>query len=113
MLSLVSMNSVDLKTSRRGYSPWRASLCGLCFLLFSAVGHAGDQFDAEVRITPKGDSQIKEYRINGALYMIEVTPTKGPSYYLVDTDGDGVMETRRHNVEPDVLIPRWTILRWK
>ena len=82
-------------------------------LLFSAPGYAADQFDAEVVITPKNDSQIEEYRINGALYMIKVTPTKGPPYYLVDTDGDGVMETRRHNVEADVLIPRWTILRWK
>ena len=114
MLSLASMKNMDLNALVRDCEgSWlpRIALCGLLF--FSASGYAADQFDAEVRITPKNDSQIKEYRINGALYMIEVTPAKGPPYYLVDVDGDGVMETRRDNVESDILIPRWTLLRWK
>lgn len=69
--------------------------------------------EEEVVITPRSDERVKEYRMNNQLFMIEIIPTKGPSYYLLDTDGDGVLETRRYNVEPDVTIPRWVILRWK
>lgn len=69
--------------------------------------------EQEIVITPRSDERVREYRMHGQLFMIEVIPTKGPRYYLLDTDGDGVFETRRYNVEPDVTIPRWVILRWK
>lgn len=69
--------------------------------------------EEEVVITPRSNERVREYRMHGQLFMIEIIPTKGPRYYLLDTDGDGVLETRRYNVEPDVTIPRWVILRWK
>ena len=68
--------------------------------------------EPEVVITPLEGERVKEYRINGMLYMIEINPAKGPPYYLLDSDGDGVLETRRHNVETDVSVPRWVIFRW-
>lgn len=69
--------------------------------------------EQEVVITSRSGERVREYRMHGQLFMIEIIPTKGPRYYLLDTDGDGVLETRRYNVEPDVTIPRWVILRWK
>ena len=45
--------------------------------------------------------------------MIKVTPEKGFSYYLVDSDGDGRLDTRRNALEPNFLVPQWTLLRWK
>lgn len=41
-----------------------------------------------IRTTETGDT-VEEYRQNGRLTMIKVTPQRGPSYMLIDTDGDG------------------------
>lgn len=67
----------------------------------------------EVTITQQGDEVIKEYRISGRLYMIEVDPANGYPYYLVDTDGDGRLETRHVELTEDLLVPSWTLFRWK
>lgn len=67
----------------------------------------------DVTIVQGADRMISEYRIHGRLYMIKVTPKKGPPYYLVDTDGDGNLETRRSELTQDMLIPSWTLLEWK
>lgn len=69
--------------------------------------------EPQVTITQHEDEIIEEYRINNQLYMIKVTPRKGYAYYLVDTDGDGRLDTRKNELAEDVLIPQWTILRWK
>ena len=58
------------------------------------------------------DTVISEFRINGQLYMIRITPTKGVPYYLVDSDGDGQLETRWNDLAPNLLIPSWVLKRW-
>ena len=80
----------------------------------AASPHApqGD-LEPEVTITQNKDEIIEEYRINNQLYMIKVTPHKGYTYYLVDTNGDGRLDTRKNELAEDILIPQWTILRWK
>ena len=62
-------------------------------------------------IAPDKKTTIKEYKVNGQTYMIVITPKKGIPYYLVDTDGDGNLETR-HEIGPNILIPSWVIMRW-
>ena len=74
---------------------------------------AEDQgLEPEVVITPSKSNNIREYRVNGRLYMIEIVPQKGPPYYLVDMDGDGLMESRHGRGSANILIPRWTLLSW-
>jgi len=73
---------------------------------------SADSMEPEVVITPSDDKQIREYRVNGQLYMIEIKPSKGPAYYLVDMDGDGKMETRHVGADSNLVIPRWTLLKW-
>lgn len=73
---------------------------------------AKSSMEPEVVISPSEDEQIREYRVNGQLYMIEITPTKGPVYYLVDMDGDGLLDTRQGGTENELVIPRWTLLKW-
>jgi hypothetical protein len=68
--------------------------------------------EPEVVITPKEQGRVKEYRVNGQLYMIEIIPTKGVPYYLIDMNGDGLFESRRNQLEPNLAVPRWPILRW-
>ena len=68
----------------------------------------------EVNIIQREDKTIEEYRLNGRLYKIKVTPKNAPPYFLVDGDGDGSFETRRFesNLEPDLMIPQWVLFRW-
>ena len=68
--------------------------------------------EPEVTIIRRQDRTVEEYRINGELYMIKVTPTKGVPYYLMDTDGDGSLETQRNDLDPNILVPSWVIFRW-
>lgn len=68
--------------------------------------------EPQVTIIRRDGEIIEEYRLHGQLYMVRITPRTGPSYYLVDTDGDGNLETRSHELDPGLMIPAWTILRW-
>jgi Protein of unknown function (DUF2782) len=74
----------------------------------------GDQEDIEpeVRIIKGEDQTIEEYRVNGQLYMIKVTPKNAPTYYLVDSDGDGSLESSPSEIEPRLMIPSWVLFRW-
>ncbi len=74
---------------------------------------AGDEgIEPEVTIIHRRGRTIEEYRVNGRVYMIKITPRKGIPYYLVDTDGDGNLDTERTEIGPHLLIPSWVILRW-
>lgn len=66
----------------------------------------------DVTITRRAEDTVAEYRINGRLYMIKVTPKKGLPYFLVDTDGDGNLETRHNDLDPGIAVPSWVLLRW-
>jgi hypothetical protein len=68
--------------------------------------------EPEVTIIQREQDSIEEYRVQGRLYMIRVIPRRGVPYYLVDTDGDGNLETRRNQVGEDLLVPNWTLFRW-
>ena len=66
--------------------------------------------EPEVRIIQKGADKIEEYRINGLLYMIKVTPSIGFPYYLVDDDGTGNLK----QIDPArrIVIPQWVLMRF-
>ena len=80
-------------------------------LAAAVPGVPGDE-EPEVTIIQRDRDVIEEYRIRGQLYMIRVVPQRGVPYYLVDTDGDGNLETRRNEVTEDLLIPNWILFRW-
>ncbi len=71
-----------------------------------------DSIEPEVTIIRQEGRTIEEYRVNGQLYMVKVTPSRGPSYFLVDADGDGNLETRQNELDPKILVPSWIIFRW-
>ncbi len=71
-----------------------------------------EQIEPEVNIIQRDDKTIEEYRVNGQLYMIKITPKGAPPYYLVDTNGDGSMDSRSSDLEKDFPIPRWVLFRW-
>ena len=86
----------------------------MCFWVWVLPVSAADgpESSDEVVIGDDGDQVINEFRVNGQLYMIQVTPKKGPPYYLMDSDGDGDLETRRNELSPNLLIPNWVLKRW-
>lgn len=73
---------------------------------------SGEVIEPEVTIIQKEDTTIEEYRVNGNLYMVKVTPAVGPSYYLLDNDGDGKMETNMSEIYSDFVVPSWVIFSW-
>jgi len=55
---------------------------------------------------------VEEYRVNGQLYMMKITPTVGAPYYLVDDDGSGDMAMNRGFSGIEQRVPQWTLLSW-
>ncbi|MDR2240986.1 MAG: DUF2782 domain-containing protein [Zoogloeaceae bacterium] len=54
------------------------------------------------------EDKVEEYRINGRLFMIKVTPNHGTPYYLVDERGDGQM-IRQNSLDTGLRVPMWVI----
>ena len=72
----------------------------------------GQAIEPEVTIIHKEEAIIEEYRVNGRMYMVKVTPKVGPPYYLIDRDGDGRMEARMSEIYDDFVVPQWVIFSW-
>jgi hypothetical protein len=74
---------------------------------------AADEPTAEpdVTIRQDGDKTIQEYRQNGFLYAIKITPKGMPPYFLVRADGSEGNFIRSD--QPDMLVPAWEIFSWK
>lgn len=64
--------------------------------------------EPQVTIIRRGEDKVEEYRINGRLYMIKVTPPHGVPYYLVDSKGDGKM-SRQESLDSGLRVPLWVI----
>jgi hypothetical protein len=75
---------------------------------------SGQPIDAEpeINIIKKGKKTIQEYRKNGVLYMVKVIPDIGPPYYFLDTNGDGVLDTRRSTQSQDTNVNMWKLIEW-
>lgn len=64
--------------------------------------------EPQVTIIQKADERVEEYRMNGKLYMVKVTPSHGVPYYLMDENGMGVM-TRYDDLDTGIRVPKWVI----
>ncbi len=66
--------------------------------------------EPDVTIRKKGKDTIEEYRINGELYMMKVTPEHGVPYYLHKEDQEGGWV----NVGPNkpLAVPKWILFRF-
>lgn len=76
---------------------------------------SGQPMEPDVTVIRRGKETIEEYRINNKLYMVKIKPSIGPAYYLVDTDGDGEMDSRRNDIQRGdngMNIPQWVLFSW-
>jgi len=67
--------------------------------------------EPEVTIVHSKEATIEEYRVNGQLRYAKITPSKGPAYYMIDTDGDGLLDKRDNNLD-NPPINQWILMRW-
>ncbi|WP_028241072.1 DUF2782 domain-containing protein [Stutzerimonas azotifigens] len=65
--------------------------------------------EPDVTIRQDGDRTVEEYRVNGFLYAVKITPKHGKPYFLVRADGDSNFI---RSDRPDMLIPSWEIFSW-
>ncbi len=62
-----------------------------------------------IRKLDNGD-RVEEYRLNGQLYEVRVTPRRGIPYALLDTNGDGRLD--RRDTDGDVAPVYYTLYQW-
>jgi hypothetical protein len=73
--------------------------------------YRGDAIEPEVTIIETGRELIYEYRVRGRLYMVRVQPQVGPPYFMLDTDGDGLMDAQESDPR-NIAIPQWVLFSW-
>ncbi len=66
--------------------------------------------EPQVTIVQKKGETVEEYRINGQLYMMKVTPAHGIPYYMHKEDQSGGWLMDGPN-QP-LSIPKWTLFRF-
>jgi hypothetical protein len=74
----------------------------------------GEQIEPTVTIRQEEERMIEEYRFDGQVYMVKITPNGGIPYYYIDTDGDGKLEL---DVDKKAMNPvqpvYWKIKEWE
>lgn len=60
------------------------------------------------------DNIIEEYRLDGRVYMVKITPRHGVPYYYLDDDGDGQLELRESDraARGPVRPVYWKVKEW-
>jgi hypothetical protein len=73
-----------------------------------------EQIVPTVTIREEDERMIEEYRLNGQVYMVKITPKGGIPYYYIDTNGDGRLEL---DMDPSAMNPvqpvYWKVKEWK
>ncbi|MGB8712497.1 MAG: DUF2782 domain-containing protein [Onishia taeanensis] len=82
---------------------------GLCLATTAPALAQSTDVEPDVIIRQQEDRTIEEYRVNGQLYAIKITPKVGPSYFLIDEDGDGNFARQSGD---QVAIPSWVLIEW-
>jgi hypothetical protein len=73
-----------------------------------------EQIVPTVTIREEEDRMIEEYRLDGQIYMVKVTPKGGIPYYYIDTDGDGRLELDMDQRALNPVQPvYWKVKEWK
>ena len=63
--------------------------------------------EPQVTIKKRDNDKVEEFRVQGKLYMIKVTPPHGVPYYMVDRQGDGKFV--RDDTQSQIRPPMWVI----
>ena len=73
-----------------------------------------EQLEPTVTIREEEERTIEEYRFNGQVYMVKITPKGGIPYYYIDTDGDGKLELDADKQALNPVQPvYWKVKEWQ
>jgi len=108
-LSMVQHSSLAATEASKAKTP-PADLQPLEDIPPPAITSDDNAEEPKVTIIKKKGETIEEYRINGQLYMMKITPAHGVPYYLHKEDQDGGW-VNDGPVQP-MSIPKWTIFRF-
>jgi len=89
---------------------WLACLLLFCVLISTAPHSFAAENEDSVTIRKNQTQLVEQYRANGFVYAVKVTPENGQPYYLVRADGSQGDFIRTD--QPDMLVPSWLILSW-
>lgn len=64
--------------------------------------------EPQITIKKRGEDTVEEYRVNGKLYMVKVTPPHGRPYFLIDDRGTGTF-SRRDDLDSGIRVLMWVI----
>ncbi len=67
--------------------------------------------EPQVTIVKRGEETIEEYRVNGEMYMMKVTPSHGVPYYLLKPDRDAGW-ARMDGPEAPLSVPKWVLFNF-
>lgn len=68
------------------------------------------KLEPEVVIKQRGADRVEEFRVNGRLYMVRVTPPGGTPYVLVDNSGTGSFAPAHGPTDAiNISVPMWVI----
>ncbi|MES9857410.1 MAG: DUF2782 domain-containing protein [Sedimenticola sp.] len=73
---------------------------------------SGEVLEPDVYIVEDSRGTVERYSVNGRVFMEKITPSAGPSYYLLDSNGDGVMDVREAEHPTHTAIPQWVLFSW-
>ena len=72
-----------------------------------------EELAPSVVITEKEGERIEEYSREGRVYMVKITPIKGPAYWYLDENGDGELALQPTDKGHGPVRPAyWKIKEW-
>ncbi len=72
-----------------------------------------EEVTPSVIITEKEGERIEEYSRDGRVYMVKITPIKGPAYWYFDENGDGQLELQPTDKGHGPVRPvYWKLKEW-
>ena len=72
---------------------------------------SGSVMEPAITIIKTEKETIEEYRVDGVVQYVKITPNVGPSYYLLDTDGDGQLDITSDSIY-NANTQMWQIFSW-
>jgi hypothetical protein len=66
------------------------------------------ELQPQVTVTRRDNETVEEYRVNGRVTMVKVTPRHGKPYFLMADGPDGAL-SRRESLDSGVKVPLWLL----
>ena len=68
------------------------------------------KLEPEITIKQRGTDKVEEFRVNGKLYMVRVTPPGGTPYILLDQTGGGTLIPQTGQADGrSISVPMWVL----